>query len=116
MHYPPGVVDVMEPFILLVHQGMVEQVFLDDLHARGVDVVRSTQFTRYTLTKLGVQIECSDLTTGESKSLASRFVVGCDGAHSRVRKSMIGAEFDGEIGASLWGVLDGKLKSASKRS
>lgn len=111
MHYPPGVVEVLEPFILLVHQGMVEDVFLEDLKCRGVEVSRSTPFTKYSLTKSGVEIECNDLKTGNSKILTSQFMVGCDGAHSKVRKNMLGAEFDGETSTQHWGVLDGVLET-----
>jgi phenol 2-monooxygenase len=87
---------------------MVEDVFLDDLKFRGVEVTRNMPFTRYSLTKSGVDVECDDTNVGHSKILKTQFMVGCDGAHSRVRKSMMGAEFDGETSHQHWGVLDGK--------
>lgn len=99
----------MEPFILLVHQGMVEDVFLEDLRARDVEVTRSMPFTKYSLTKSGVQVECDDKISGQSRTLKAQFMVGCDGAHSKVRKSMLGSEFDGETTAQHWGVLDGVI-------
>ncbi len=34
VHYPP-VIDVLDPYILLVHQGMVESLFIEDLKKRG---------------------------------------------------------------------------------
>jgi phenol 2-monooxygenase len=97
----------MEPFILLVHQGMVEDVFLDDLKARDVEVTRSSPFTKYSLTKSGVAVECDDVNMGQVRTLNAQFMVGCDGAHSRVRKNMLDSEFDGETTAQHWGVLDG---------
>ncbi|KAE8449882.1 hypothetical protein EG329_007359 [Mollisiaceae sp. DMI_Dod_QoI] len=110
IHYPPGVVDVQDPFILLVHQGMVEEVFLDDLAIRGVEVMRNSQFTRYTTPeKAGVEVEYNDLESGHPKTLKGQYMVGCDGAHSRVRKSMLGSEFEGENSRSAWGVLDGVI-------
>jgi len=94
----------MEPYIL------VEQIFLDDLKLRGVEVIRSSPFTRYTLGGLGksvVEVECNDLKSGQLKTLKTQYLVGCDGTHSKVRKSMLGADMDGESSKSAWGVLDG---------
>ncbi len=96
VHYPPGVVDVQDPFILLVHQGMVEEIFLDDLKLRGVEVVRSTPYSRHTATENQVEVECTDPKTGQPRILKSQYLVGCDGAHSKVRKGLVGADYDGE--------------------
>lgn len=113
MHYPPDLVDTNDPFILLVHQGMIEEIFLDDLNLRDSEVIRNSPFVRYSSSDSGVEVECDDLETGKPRQLRSQFVVGCDGAHSKVRKSMQGAEMDGASGNSAWGVLDGKLESRS---
>ncbi|KAL2071182.1 hypothetical protein VTL71DRAFT_12417 [Oculimacula yallundae] len=112
IHYPPGVVDVQDPFILLVHQGMVEDVFLHDLKIRGAEVIRSMPFSRYKETKTGVEIQCTETTTGKSKSFTSQYMVGCDGAHSKVRKSLLStASYEGERSNSAWGVLDGVVET-----
>ncbi|CCE04761.1 putative Flavin-containing monooxygenase [Bradyrhizobium sp. STM 3843] len=42
---------------------------------------------------------------GESETIQARFVVGCDGARSTVRKS-IGRELHGESANHAWGVMD----------
>lgn len=111
IHYPPGVVDVEEPYILLVHQGMIEDIFLKDLRLRGVEVVRSTPFLSYSQKKEGnsiVDVECSDLRTGKARSFKTQYLVGCDGAHSKVRKVMLGPVEHTQSTKSAWGVLDGK--------
>ncbi|MCT4682115.1 MAG: FAD-dependent monooxygenase [Roseicyclus sp.] len=43
--------------------------------------------------------------TGETETVAARYVVGCDGARSTVRKA-IGRELRGESASQLWGVMD----------
>ena len=91
---------------------MVEDVFLEDLMTRGVEVQRSSPFVTYSTTespdKSLVKVEFTDLKTGENEIVASHFLVGCDGAHSKVRKAMPGAEMNGAASTSAWGVLDGK--------
>lgn len=86
---------------------MVEEVFLEDLAARGVHVRRSSPFVRYSNSDQGVHVEYSDLVTGQTKTLCTNYLIGCDGAHSLVRKSIPGADMEGESGRSSWGVLDG---------
>lgn len=109
VHYPP-VVDLMDPYILLVHQGMVEDVFLDDLHGRGADVRRNCKFLSYEPgagAKEALRINYQDSITGEDTRIQTKFLVGCDGAHSAVRKSFTVAE--GGSSEAIWGVLDGEI-------
>jgi phenol 2-monooxygenase (NADPH) len=106
-------VDVLDPFVLLVHQGMIEDVFLEDMKLRGVEVMRSSPLVDYSSTtspdQSTVEVKYSDINTGKLKAFKTQYLVGCDGAHSLVRKAMPGAAMDGESGKSAWGVLDGGL-------
>jgi phenol 2-monooxygenase len=114
IHYPPEVVDVEEPYILLVHQGMVEDIFLKGLTLRGVEVIRSTPFLSYSQKKGAnsiVEVECTDLKTDRTRSFKTQYLVGCDGAHSKVRKVMLGAIEHTQTSKSAWGVLDGKYSA-----
>jgi phenol 2-monooxygenase len=110
IHYPP-VVDLLHPFILLVHQGMVEDIFIDDLLERGVTVERSTAFVNfeYTPQKLrSLTINC-DQGGHTERSYGTRYLVGCDGAHSLVRKQIPDSTPVGASSDAVWGVLDGVL-------
>lgn len=100
----------MDPYVLLVHQGMIEDVFLDDLKSRGVEVIRNKPFVKFTagIDNSIIDSTCGDGLTGPSKIFRSKIVVGCDGAHSKVRKCWQGVEMEGESGKAAWGVLDGK--------
>ncbi|KAK1657937.1 FAD binding domain-containing protein [Colletotrichum godetiae] len=111
IHYPASVVDLLQPYILLCHQGMIEGVFIDDLRESGVEVKRSHSFQTYSALNDGsLSIEC-DL-QGEGKtSIHSEFLVGCDGARSLVRKSIPDTFAQGSPHASVWGVLDGELET-----
>ncbi|ENH70068.1 Phenol 2-monooxygenase [Fusarium oxysporum f. sp. cubense race 1] len=92
VHYPSSVVDVLHPYILLCHQGMMEGTFINDLRKSGVEVT----------------IECDK--DGETRTaIPARYLVGCDGARSAVRNAIPGAASQGTPHNSVWGVLDGEL-------
>jgi phenol 2-monooxygenase (NADPH) len=88
---------------------MIEDVFLEDMKTRGIEVVRNSPFMSCTTegSENYIVTTCEDLTTGKNRTIRSKYVVGCDGAHSRVRKSMASVEMVGESGKAAWGVLDG---------
>jgi 2-polyprenyl-6-methoxyphenol hydroxylase-like FAD-dependent oxidoreductase len=91
---------------------MVESVFLDDLKERGVEVVRDTRFTDYEYTPAKVRpltINCTQHVRGTQKTFGAQYLVGCDGAHSRVRKCMPNCLPIGASSEGVWAVLDGVL-------
>jgi 2-polyprenyl-6-methoxyphenol hydroxylase-like FAD-dependent oxidoreductase len=111
VHYPP-VVDLLDPYILLVHQGMVEGIFEDDLRERGTVVSRNTAFVDFEYTPMAIRpltVNCRQDVNHAKKSFFTHYVVGCDGAHSKVRKCIPGATPIGASSDAVWGVLDGVL-------
>ncbi|KUI56581.1 3-hydroxybenzoate 4-monooxygenase [Cytospora mali] len=116
VHYPP-VIDVLDPYILLVHQGMVESLFIEDMRKRGVEVRRNCAFESYSACdplmskKLGaaLQINTRVNVTQDRRTILAQYLVGCDGAHSKVRKSIPEARPVGMSQPVVWGVLDGEL-------
>jgi len=103
-------VDTRDPFILLVHQGMAEEIFINDMDERGVEVSRSRPFVTYSTeaeAEAPIEVVCGH-ENGPTKSIKTMYLVGCDGAHSQVRRSIPGAEMQGEASRSLWAVLDGE--------
>lgn len=109
IHYPESVVDVLHPYILLCHQGMVESMFINDLAARGVSITRDHIFETYEQDQEGIlRISAATFYAG-TQSVRSKYLVGCDGARSAVRKAMPGTHSQGSPHNSVWGVLDGEL-------
>jgi phenol 2-monooxygenase (NADPH) len=88
---------------------MIEDIFLEDLKSHGVKVIRSSPFVTCSMTVPNSLVEttCKNAVTGESRKIRSKYVVGCDGAHSQVRRSIPGVSMVGESGKAAWGVLDG---------
>ncbi|CAZ83949.1 unnamed protein product [Tuber melanosporum] len=112
-HFPP-VVDVLEPYILLVHQGMIEELFLEDMEARDVRVQRSSTFDSYILDEnpnAEYPVIAKYKHNGRDRITRARYLIGCDGAHSAVRRSMPGNKMQGESVDVFWGVLDGVIET-----
>ena len=79
VHYPP-VIDVLDPYILLVHQGMVEALFIEDLRKRKVEVRRNTAFDSYSVCEnknAPLQIHCRTNVTQDRKMILAQYLVGC---------------------------------------
>lgn len=89
IHYPDDVVDVLDPYILLCHQGMVEATFIKGLKERGVEVQRSTKFEDYQTAKDGtLNIRVQE--GGSEKTIHSHYLVGCKSAFLKSRSLHVG--------------------------
>lgn len=113
VHYPSDAVDVLHPFILLCHQGMVEGMFVDDLRQSGFEVRRGCKFETfgYGQGDGGSPIQVTYTHDNSERSLQADYLVGCDGARSRVRQGIPGTYAEGNPHDSYWGVLDGELET-----
>jgi phenol 2-monooxygenase len=93
---------------------MVEDVFLKDMLHRNVQVSRSSPFMTYAAnegTDKLLDVAYTSPKTGQMATLKSKYLVGCDGAHSRVRKSIPSLAMEGEPSKAPWGVLDGLIST-----
>lgn len=80
VHYPP-IIDVLDPYILLVHQGMVEGLFLEDMKKRGKEVRRNMAFESYNVSDNAsgpLQVNCRTNVTQDKRSVLTQFLVGCE--------------------------------------
>ncbi|KAF9224076.1 hypothetical protein BS17DRAFT_732840 [Gyrodon lividus] len=106
------------PFELALHQGGIEEIFLDSMRALGVEVERSTMPTAIEIssdeseladpTSHPVKVTLEHLGpngTPHEEIVRAKYVLGADGAHSWVRKKF-GISMDGEHTDFIWGVLD----------
>jgi 2-polyprenyl-6-methoxyphenol hydroxylase-like FAD-dependent oxidoreductase len=79
VHYPP-IIDVLDPYILLVHQGMVEGLFLEDMKKRGKEVRRNMAFESYSVpdNKTGpLQVNCRANVNQDKRSVLTQYLIGC---------------------------------------
>ncbi|HJS56835.1 MAG TPA: FAD-dependent monooxygenase [Vicinamibacteria bacterium] len=88
-----GLEDTAYPFLLFISQAATEKILNEHLAARGVDVERGVELLEFT--------PCTDEVTctlrrkeGMTEQVRTRYLVGCDGAHSTVRQ-LAGIPFAG---------------------
>ncbi|MGD9629188.1 MAG: FAD-dependent monooxygenase [Pyrinomonadaceae bacterium] len=100
------------PFLLILEQGIHEDILYRKLIAVGSDVLWNTELVSFEQSAEGVtaQIRRPD---GTSDSISAKYLVGCDGAHSLVRHSL-GLGFGGSTFERLFYVADVELDWAFK--
>ncbi|KAF8909526.1 FAD binding domain-containing protein [Mucidula mucida] len=113
-----SILDARYPFEVTLHQGAIEAIFLDAMRPLGVEIERpavpmklqistdDAELTDPTAYPIQVTIQHLDAKQGsEPEVVRAKFIVGCDGAHSWVRKTL-GITMDGEQTQYIWGVID----------
>jgi len=97
-----------------IHQGRIERILEENLRLYSQrSIVRSTKFVGFHLDlatdpEYPVSIDIEQIKDDGStirKHLRSKYLVGADGAHSRVRQAM-GLKLEGETTDHIWGVVD----------
>ncbi|EGN91817.1 hypothetical protein SERLA73DRAFT_118141 [Serpula lacrymans var. lacrymans S7.3] len=98
-----------------LHQGAIEAIFLDSMSSSGMEVHRPIVPSRLQLSaseeelldpsSYPVKITLQHLDTDTAETVQAKFVVGADGAHSWVRKSLQ-ISMEGEQTDYIWGVVD----------
>ncbi|ANN17732.1 FAD-dependent oxidoreductase [Amycolatopsis orientalis] len=87
---PPPAVDSAHAYLLAIPQTITDRLLIDHAAEVGVDIRRGREVTGLSQDEDGVDVELADGTR-----LRSRYLVGCDGGRSTVRK-LLGVDFPGE--------------------
>ncbi|KAJ7049750.1 phenol 2-monooxygenase [Mycena amicta] len=132
----PEFIDVVDNYTLLLHQGLIEHAFLDEIEARRsvlpdpLPTPPSGIFRPYNLLDCRT-VDSSDhpvesviqhSDTKATYTVRSRYLLGCDGAKSHVRRCIAGGKvgdgewqgkitMQGEATDIIWGVLDARVKT-----
>ncbi|GAD85849.1 putative Baeyer-Villiger monooxygenase [Nocardia asteroides NBRC 15531] len=86
----PGGLDTSHPYVLSLPQTVTERLLTEHAVELGVPIRRGAEVTGLDQDDRGVRVELADGT-----ALRSRYLVGCDGGRSTVRK-LLGIDFPGE--------------------
>ena len=106
LHFDPLVGETRYPAIYLLAQPQTERILLDDLAARDIAVERGVRLVSFTQDRDGVTAELA--TSGRRETVRCEYVIGCDGAHSRVRE-LLGIPFEGATYPSEFVLADVRL-------
>lgn len=95
----------------VITQGQIERIYIRDLARHKALVERSCVLTDYTIDNnaetntFPIHATILNEKTGKKEEVKAKFLIGCDGATSSVRKSL-DIPFDGVSTDIYWGIMD----------
>ncbi|KAM0804286.1 FAD binding domain-containing protein [Usnea florida] len=101
------------PYVVIMHQGHTETMFIEDLTSRGILVDRPVAYIDHTNGGKGeypLKARLKDWISGMTEEIPVKYILGCDGAGSAVRQQL-------SIGSSVhhtndsWAVADVHCKT-----
>lgn len=95
------------PYMLMLEQSKNEKLLYEWILSRGHDVRWNTELESFSQDANGVTAQVKTL-EGESETIKGKFLVGCDGASSTVRRGL-GLTFGGSTFERLFYVADARV-------
>lgn len=90
--------DTPFPSIFFLPQSETEKILIHHIEKCGINIQRQTSLEKFYQTDHLVKSVIKNVITGETQDITSRYIVGCDGAHSTVRKILaipfVGAAYE----------------------
>jgi 2-polyprenyl-6-methoxyphenol hydroxylase-like FAD-dependent oxidoreductase len=111
----PSFLDARYPYTALLHQGLIERVFIDDLAKNGTQVHRPWTITRFENdgkdTTYPVSVDLKNLDSNVIHKVRTKYLFSGEGARSFVREQLgIQIQHKDPI-AHVWGVMDGVVRT-----
>jgi 2-polyprenyl-6-methoxyphenol hydroxylase-like FAD-dependent oxidoreductase len=118
----PDFVDARYPFTTLLHQGLIERVFISDLekskanNGKGVQIQRPWTITGFRSDEredpdYPVLVEIGHVDGTFKETIRTKYLFGGEGARSFVREKLgIRIQYKDPI-ANVWGVMDGVVRT-----
>lgn len=107
-HIPFSILETPFPFILSLPQSHTEQILAEHLHTLGGKIERETELVALSEESDKVIADLRQ-PTGETRQIAAKWVIGCDGAHSFVRKHLQ-LTFIGKAFHQIFSLADVKIQ------
>jgi 2-polyprenyl-6-methoxyphenol hydroxylase-like FAD-dependent oxidoreductase len=101
-----GDTDSPYSFILMLPQSHIEKILIDNLSKRGITIERNSELTGITQSDAGVTVTINQ--QGQAKQFEASYVIGADGAHSKVR-DVLGLSFEGSAYPQNFMLADCKI-------
>lgn len=111
-HISTDELDCPHPFVLMIPQSETEKILEAKLNELGGKVERGSELIGLTQNgNVNATIRHSD---GSQETLQCEWMIGCDGAHSAVRK-LLGIKFEGEAYEETFAAVDCALAADVRR-
>ena len=95
------------PKLTTIRQGQIERLLMQHINSQGTEVRWGTELLDFTQSDSTITAQLK-LNDGTEISETASLLIGCDGAHSRVRQQG-GYSFTGERDSQTWTLADVKL-------
>ena len=111
----PKFIDSRHPFTTLLHQGLTERVFIEDLNKNGTDVQRPWTITGFENDgreeAFPVKVNIEHVNTKEKETMRAKYLFSGEGAKSFVREQLgVKITYKDPI-EHIWGVMDGVVST-----
>ena len=111
----PKFIDARYPFTTLLHQGLIERVFIDDLNKHGADVQRPWTITDFDNDGKDpihpVQVDLKHVENDKRETVRAKYLFSGEGARSFVRDRLGVQVHHKDPISHVWGVMDGVVKT-----
>ena len=111
----PKFIDARYPFTTLLHQGLIERVFIDDMEKNGAKVQRPWTITGFKTDSWDsfypVEVNLERLDGGVTETVRAKYLFDGEGAKSFVRTQLNIPIHHKDPIAHVWGVMDGVVRT-----
>lgn len=111
----PKFIDARYPFTALLHQGLIERVFIEDINKNGTRVDRPWTLDDFNNDGADpaypVEVKLKNLDSNVIETVRAKYLFSGEGARSTVREKLgIGMQHKDPI-SHVWGVMDGVVRT-----
>lgn len=97
------------PTLYFMPQDKTEEILINHLNKNNISITRNTELVNFTQNEFGIIGEIKNSLSQQSEKIYCRYIVGCDGAHSKVRK-LLKIDFEGSDYKQEFMLADGEVE------
>lgn len=111
----PSFIDARYPFTTLLHQGLIERVFIADMEKYNVQVQRPWRITGFKTDESDkeypVEVDIAHVDGDEHEKVRAKYLFSGEGARSFIREQLGVKITHKDPIAHVWGVMDGVVRT-----
>ena len=111
----PKFIDARYPFTTLLHQGLIERVFIADLEKNNVQIQRPWRITDFKNdgqdSEYPVEVSIAHVDGDQQETMRAKYLFSGEGARSFVREQLGVKITHKDPIAHVWGVMDGVVRT-----